>query len=212
MGTGPAYGGPMTFQPTGRYEPGDLAPAAAPRHPEKLITVGAGFGTNSAGALRLELDLLERGHWTIGVVAGLTASAMPVDASYDPYTQLSTSNFAHANIVDYTAAATLGHISRWGDWHLRAGTGVGVMLSSMTLDQYDYSTGSFAHGTGSDATPYVEAALFLGHSLGTTNTWELEAGPVVSYSKQAWYLADSMQTMYRDAGTALVIVGLRHGL
>ena len=35
---------------------------------------------------------------------------------------------------------------------------------------------------------------------------------MLSYSKQEWYLSDSMTTMYRDAGNVMFMLGVRHGL
>jgi hypothetical protein len=86
------------------------------------------------------------------------------------------------------------------------------MVSSLTLNQYSYTSPAYSSGTGSNATPYVEAALFLGHSIGASKAWELEVGPVVSYSQQDWYTSNTMQVLTRDAGNALFIVGLRRGL
>ena len=86
------------------------------------------------------------------------------------------------------------------------------MMSSMTLDHYNYQTYSTTTGSGSEASAYIEAGLYLGHSIGSSKVWEIEAGPVLWYSKQDWYLSDSNMTMYRDAGNAMFLLGLRHGL
>jgi len=216
-GAGPAYGGAaygpssqfntMSFHPPGAYA--DEGPIAPPPvvHPTKLITLGAGFGANSSGGLRLDLDFMNRNGWTIGGLIGLTGSTMSI---YD-YSS-SSSGYYDASMTDFAFALTAGHITRWGDWHLRGNIGLGIVASSMHLEGYNYNSNTYSSGDGSVASAYVEANLMLGHSIGSTKVWELEMGPVLSYAKQNWYLQDQMQDMIREAGNAMFVVGLRHGL
>jgi hypothetical protein len=212
-GGGNAYGGPppsfnsMSFRAPGQYAPNDeLPPPAEVEHPKKLLSLAAGFGANSSGGLRLELELWNHSNWIIGASAGITGSTMSV-TDYS-----GSGSYYDANVTDFTLAVTLGRIARWGDWYLRGNAGVGLMISSLTLDAYNYQTYMNTTGSGSESSPYIEAGLFLGHSIGSTKQWEIEAGPVLSYSKQNWLLTDSNTTMYRDAGNAMFMLGLRHGL
>jgi hypothetical protein len=213
-----AYGGPppsfnsMSFRAPGQYNPNnpndELPPPAEPRHPSKLLQVSAGFGANNSGGLRVELELWNHSDWIIGASAGITGSDLQVDNGYG-YNQ---STYYSATASDMILAATFGHIARWGDWHLRGLVGVGLMVTSLTLESYDYNTYSDTSGNGSETSPYIEAALYLGHSIGSSKQWEIEAGPVLSYSKQDWYLQDSGMDLFRDAGNAMFMLGLRHGL
>ena len=211
-GPNAAYGGPPpawngSFHPPGQYGPSDeLPPPPEVQHPTKLMSLAAGFGANSSGGLRLELELWNHSNWIIGASAGLTGSTMYVD-DYS-----GSGSYYNANVTDFTLAVTLGRIARWGDWYLRGNAGLGVMMSSLTLDQYNYQTYNDTSGSGSEASAYIEAGAFLGHSIGSSKQWEIEAGPVFSYSKQDWYLTNSNMTMYRDAGNAMLMLGLRHGL
>ena len=211
-GANGAYGGPppswnaMSFHAPGQYGPNDeLPPPPAVEHPKKLLSLAAGFGANSSGGLRLELELWNKSDWIIGASAGLTGSSLDV---YD----YNANDYYNANVTDFTLAMTLGRIGRWGDWYLRGNAGAGIMMSSMTLDHYNYQTYATTSGSGSEASAYIEAGLYLGHSIGSSKVWEIEAGPVLWYSKQDWYLSDSNMTMYRDAGNAMFLLGLRHGL
>jgi hypothetical protein len=212
-GNGGAYGGPppsfnsMSFRAPGQYSPNDeLPPPPEAQHPAKLLALSAGFGANSSGGLRLELELWNRSNWIIGASAGLTGSQMSVDDYYG------SNSYYNASVTDFTLAVTLGRIARWGDWYMRGNVGVGLMISSLTLDQYDYQSYMDTSGSGSETSPYIEAGLFVGHSIGSSKQWEIEAGPVLSYSKQDWYLTNTNTTMYRDAGNAMFMLGLRHGL
>ena len=212
-GNGGAYGGPppsfnsMSFRAPGQYNPNDeLPPPPEAQHPSKLFALSAGFGANSSGGLRLELELWNHSNWIIGASAGLTGSQMSVDDYYG------SNSYYNASVTDFTLAVTLGRIARWGDWYLRGNVGVGLMVSSLTLDQYDYQSYMDTTGSGSESSPYMEAGMFLGHSIGSSKQWEIEAGPVLSYSKQDWYLTNTNTTMYRDAGNAMFMLGLRHGL
>jgi len=211
-GANGAYGGPppswnaMSFHAPGQYGPNDeLPPPPVVEHPKKLLSLAAGFGANSSGGLRLELELWNKSDWIIGASAGLTGSSLDV---YD----YNANDYYNANVTDFTLAMTLGRTARWGDWYLRGNAGAGIMMSSMTLDHYNYQTYATTSGSGSEASAYIEAGLYLGHSIGSSKVWEIEAGPVLWYSKQDWYLSDSNMTMYRDAGNAMFLLGLRHGL
>jgi hypothetical protein len=82
----------------------------------------------------------------------------------------------------------------------------------MDLNNYNYTTNLYQSGSGSMTSPYLETSLMAGHSFGATKAWGIEAGPVISYTKQEWYLSDTMSTMYREAGNVMFVVGLRHGL
>lgn len=199
----------MSFHPPGAYNDEPLREPPPIAHPEKLVTLGAGFGSNSSGGLRLEADFLNRNGWTIGGLVGLTGSTMSV---YDYSYNSPSYGYYDASVTDFAFALTAGHISRWGDWHLRGNVGLGIVASELKLDGYNNNTGSYTSGQGSVASAYVEANLMIGHSIGASKVWELEMGPVLSYSKQNWYLQDSMSTMIREAGNAMFIVGLRHGL
>ncbi|MEO6774142.1 MAG: hypothetical protein ABI467_14180 [Kofleriaceae bacterium] len=215
---GDAYAGPpasfnaMPFRAPGQYGPGQFGPTdelpgpAEVQHPTKLVSFAAGFGANSSGGLRLELELWNHRNWIIGASASITGSQMIAIDGSGPAT------FYRANMTDLMLAVTLGRIARWGDWYVRGNVGAGVMVSSLSLQGFDNQTGMERTGSGSEATPYVEAGLYLGHSIGSTKQWELEAGPVLAYSKQDWYVLDAMTPMYRDAGNAMVMLGLRRGL
>jgi len=212
-GSGPVTAfGPGDFRPTtikDDDDDGEPTKVKEPPHPEKYLTLGAGLGTNAGGTLRAEIDLYSKNGWTIGAALGLTDSEMTV---YGDSTTYSNYGYYDAHITDYSFALAVGHLWRFGDWHLRGSAGLGLVVSTMNLDNYNYNTGSYQNGSGSMTSPYVETSLMAGHSFGATKAWGLEAGPVFSYTKQEWYLSDTMQTMYREAGNLMFVVGLRHGL
>ena len=200
--------GPGDFHPTTHDDDDDGEPTKVVESPQpaKHFTFAAGFGTNGSGALRAELDLYGKNGWTLGAAFGLAASEMN---TYDNY---SNATYYDAHITDYSLSLTAGHTWWAGDWELRAGAGLGLVVSTMNLDNYNYQTGAYQSGSGSMTSPYVEAAVMVGHSFGAAKQWGVEAGPVVSYTKQEWYLADTMSTLYREGGNAVFVVGLRHGL
>src|SRR3569833_2821609 len=177
-----------------------LPPPPAVEHPKKLLSLAAGFGANSSGGLRLELEQWNKSDWIIGASAGLTGRSLDV---YD----YNANDYYIANVTDFTLAMTLGRIGRWGDWYLRGNAGAGIMMSSMTLDHYKNQTYATTSGSGSEASAYIEAGHYIGHSIGSSKVWVIEAGPVLWYYKQDWYLSDSYMTMYRDARNTLVKKG-----
>jgi len=199
--------GPGDFHPTTvNANDGGPTKIVEPPHPEKYLTLAAGVGTNAGGTLRAEIDLYSKNGWTIGAALGLTDSEM---YAYDNYSIGSEYN---AHITDYAFALAIGHLWRFGNWHLRGSAGLGLVVSTMDLNNYNYNSGAYQSGSGSMTSPYVETSLMAGHSFGSTKAWGIEAGPVISYTKQDWYLSDTMSTMVREAGNVMFVVGLRHGL
>ena len=207
-GSGPVTAfGPGDFHPTTvNANDGGPTKIVEPPHPEKYLTLAAGVGTNAGGTLRAEIDLYSKNGWTIGAALGLTDSEM---YAYDNYSIGSEYN---AHITDYAFALAIGHLWRFGNWHLRGSAGLGLVVSTMDLNNYNYNSGAYQSGSGSMTSPYVETSLMAGHSFGSTKAWGIEAGPVISYTKQDWYLSDTMSTMVREAGNVMFVVGLRHGL
>jgi hypothetical protein len=202
-----AYGPGAEFRPPSAYEPIDgPVLAVPPAYPNTYLTLSAGLGSNASGTLRGELDYYGKSGWGIGLLFGLTGSSMDVQ-DYAGYGSAYT-----ASVTDYTFAVALGRQWRSGAWHLRGTMALGVVESTMALNQYDYSTDTYGSSDGSVASPYVEASLRAGRSFGASNQWALEGGLVFSYTKQEWYLQDAMSTLYREAGNVEVIVGVRHGL
>jgi hypothetical protein len=202
-----AYGPGAEFRPPSAYEPIDgQLHAEPPAYPTTYLTLGAGLGSNASGTLRAELDWYNKNGWGIGLVFGLTGSTMDV-TDYSGYGSDYT-----ANVTDYVFAVALGKQWRSGDWYLRGSAALGVVESTMSLDQYDYNTGSYNNGDGSVASPYIEATIRAGRTFGATNQWALEGGLVFSYTKQDWYLSDTMSDLIREAGNVELIVGVRHGL
>jgi hypothetical protein len=209
-GSGPVTAfGPGDFHPTtiSDNDNGEPTRVVEPRHPEKYLTLAAGLGSNAGGTLRAEIDLYSKNGWTIGAALGITDSEM---TAYDVYSQNGGEYDAH--LTDYAFALAIGHLWRFGDWHLRGSVALGLVVSTMDLGTYDYNNDTYQTGSGSMTSPYVETSLMAGHSFGATKTWGIEAGPVLSYTKQEWYLSDTMSTMYREAGNVMFVVGLRHGL
>jgi hypothetical protein len=208
-GSGPVTAfGPGDFHPTTIRDEDDGEPTKVvePPHPQKYLTLGAGVGTNAGGTLRGEIDLYSKNGWTIGAALGITDSEM---SAYDYY---SAGGQYDAHITDYSFALAVGHLWRFGNWHLRGSAGLGLVVSTMDLNNYNYTTNLYQSGSGSMTSPYLETSLMAGHSFGATKAWGIEAGPVISYTKQEWYLSDTMSTMYREAGNVMFVVGLRHGL
>ena len=202
-----AYGPSPEFRPPSAYEPIDgQVHAEPPAYPNTYLTLSAGLGSNASGTLRGELDYYGKNGWGIGLLFGLTGSTMDV-IDYSGYSSSYT-----ANVTDYAFAVALGRQWRSGDWHLRGTLALGIVESTMDLNQYDYNTGSYDYGQGSVASPYIEASLRAGRSFGATNQWALEGGLVFSYTKQDWYLQNTMSTLYREAGNVEFVVGVRHGL
>lgn len=202
-----AYGPSAEFRPPSAYEPIDgQLHVEPPAYPNTYLSLSAGLGSNASGTLRGELDYYGKSGWGIGLLFGLTGSTM------DVYDYSGSGSDYTANVTDYIFAVALDRQWRSGDWHLRGTMALGVVESTMNLNQYDYNTGSYDYGDGSVASPYVEATLRAGRSFGATNQWALEGGLVFSYTKQEWYLQDSMSTLYREAGNVELVVGVRHGL
>jgi hypothetical protein len=210
-GSGPVTAfGPGDFRPTTLRDDddnGEPTKVIEPPHPEKYLTLSAGLGSNAGGTLRAEVDLYSKNGWTIGAALGITDSEMN---AFDVYSTNGGEYDAH--ITDYSFALAIGHLWRFGNWHLRGSVGLGLVVSTMDVGTYDYTNDTYNTGSGSMTSPYVETSLMAGHSFGSTKTWGIEAGPVLSYTKQEWYLSDTMSTMYREAGNVMFVVGLRHGL
>ncbi len=179
-------------------------PPNVPR-PKRFLAFGVGLGANSAYGIRAEVDVLAHAGWTVGLMGFLTGQTMRVD---DP----AKFQTLDAQVVDYGAAVTVRRIVRWADWHLRFGAGLGVLASTVNLDQVAYSATRVARGSGTAAALWAEGAVFLGHSIGETKKWELEIGPTASYAEETWDIADTMSTLTRQAGSFQVIAQLRRGL
>lgn len=214
-GTGPVTAfGPGDFRPVTMPGDDDSEPTKIkePPHPDKYLTLGAGLGTNAGGTLRGEIDLYSKHGWTIGAAFALTDSET---SAYDYSSYYQNYAYYDAHITDYSFALAIGHTWRFGNWHLRGSGALGLVVSSMDLGDYNYYNdlnNQYQTGSGTMTSPYVETTLMAGHSFGATKAWGIEAGPVLSYTKQEWYLADSMSTMTREAGNLMFVVGLRHGL
>lgn len=205
-----AYGG--EFHPPGATEPedDDPVPEKRPAVPKHFITLDAGFGANDASGLHGEVDVIARDNYTLGLFAGGWSNHMLVtDYTYSPYGAQ-----YQANVVDYTVGIEAGHTWRFADWHVRGGIAAGVMISSMTIYNADGLGGWFS-GEGTAASPYGEAQLMIGHSLGAERHWAVEAGMIAGYSHQTWAVdsaTNGMETLERDAGSFLFVGGLRYGL
>ncbi|MFT3693344.1 MAG: hypothetical protein QM831_09410 [Kofleriaceae bacterium] len=204
-----AYGG--EFHPPGETDPEDDYPVSKPAvYPKNFITLEGGFGPNDAQGLHAEVDVFARNNSTLGLFAGGWGNQMSVtDYTYNPYGAQ-----YQANVADYVFGINGGHTWRMADWHLRGAIGLGVMISQMNIFNAD-GLGNWYGGQGTAASPYGELELMVGHTVGEAKHWAIEGGLVAGYTRQNWQIdstTNGMETLERDAGSALIVAGLRYGL
>ncbi len=191
--------------------PARSAPPAQPAPPARFVGIGAGTGALNASALRAELDLWSHGSWAFGVVGSITGERMRVDDPRGEFASLYV-----ASVTDYAAGVAIGGTARWGNWHVRAGAALGAVVSSIEIRSVyadaNESFASYQGGSGTTTSPWGEAHLFVGHSLGDAKLWELEVGPTLSYTRQSWLIEETMQSLEREAGSILLVAEVRRGI
>ncbi len=195
----------MVDEPDRSDEDDEVAPV---QHPARFITLGIGGAAGSGTGIRAEVDLLDHCNWTFGILGSITGETMRVT----DYMQAYATNYT-ATTSDYALAVAVGGTHRWGTWHLRTGAALGLVISTLELEpDYSNQNSPFAGGSGTTASPWLEAHLLAGHSLGATKRWELEVGATVSYAKQSWFVGATMETLARDAGSIMLVANVRRGI
>jgi hypothetical protein len=195
---------PFADQP----ERGITTNAPARRSAPRSFTVAAMLQAGSehgGGGLRMELDLLGRGAWTLGVAVSASRSSYEVN----PMTSYGTE--------DLKATAQLARTSTFGGWQLRLAAGAGVLSTKSELTEFTYGgpmyPGSY-YGT-ENVTVVGEASISLSRRIG--RNWAVTGGPVVSLMSQRLLTYDpGLWDPIVDAGAREVDVmfagGLRYSL
>ena len=184
--------------------PGDapavVATAQAPRTSNRWLTLGATVEVegHSAG-VRGELDLLQRGKWTLGAILAGSYSEL----AFGP--ELFASG--RLEVVDIAVLAALSRTSSFGKWNMRLSVAAGLLRTRVTGD---------IEGEPMDAsafTPTAEASIVFSREF--LDGWAFAAGPIVTMPAQEYTVMDDSGSEVRFARRGLDVMafgGLRRRL
>jgi len=204
-----------TVAPTSSPVDGGSITASAARAPAKWMSLGGMIGIGGAGAqgVRGEFDLAARGRWRIGI-AGLLAH---VDKNPDLGRYV-----GYLDLLDMQAALYVAHAVDVGNWQLRAGAGIGFVVTKgdgTLYDRADINEKAALWPQISDVSIIGEASLSISHGLGWNwPGWGFELGPVVTVHDQSLLLKMGESNLpydsdYTRTGLELMFFGgIRHQL
>ncbi|HUS26877.1 MAG TPA: hypothetical protein VMZ53_00155 [Kofleriaceae bacterium] len=192
-----------------------VVPAARTKVPAKWMSLGGTLGAGGAGAygVRGEADLAARGAWRFGV----TGSIAHVDVNPD------LGRYAgYLDLLDMQAAVYATHSVDVGNWQVRAGAGVGLVLTrgnGTLFDRADVNEKAALWPQISDLSAIGEVAVSFSHGLGWQwPGWGFQLGPVVTVHDQSMKLKMGEANLpydsdYVRSGVELMFYGgIRHEL
>lgn len=161
--------------PTVTVDPFDKLPAREQPARGRLLGLGPMLAGRGAG-LRAELDVMNRGAWSVGLAASL------VDNEATVYTTVQSPPQS-MDVIDSTALVYFTRTSHLGDWYLRPMLGVGATYTqtSTGMDQFDPSQpwDPVIEFQADGVVATIDAQLLLGRRL--SENWQLDAGPGVTF-------------------------------
>ena len=141
------------------------------------LALGPVLVGNGRGA-RAEIDLYDRGAWTLGAGASVASQAALVQFA-EP---VGPSSVAVMSVVDTSALAFVTRRFDLGGWQVRPSAGIGFTYTRTSIPMTDatdpwnpYSYSIDDEGIVSTA----ELALRIGHRIG--DSWQIDAGPGVTF-------------------------------